>query len=48
MIFVFLLALLLTVFFPHIMKERFDIRALAQKIIGMMLIMTGVLVIQLL
>ena len=46
MIFVFIFALLLTRFYPHILKERFDIRALMQKILGMILIIIGVLLIQ--
>lgn len=47
MIFVFILALLFTMFYPHTMKERFDSRALAQKILGMILIIIGVLLTQL-
>nr|NIO22735.1 hypothetical protein [Candidatus Aenigmarchaeota archaeon]NIQ17305.1 hypothetical protein [Candidatus Aenigmarchaeota archaeon] len=48
MIFVFLLALLFTRVYPYIMKEKFDIRSLIQKILGMILIIMGVLVTQLL
>lgn len=47
MIFVFILALLFTSFYPHIMKEKFDIRSLIQKILGMILIIIGVLLTQL-
>jgi len=48
MIFVFILALLFTHSFPHIVKEKFDTRSLIQKILGMILIIIGVLVTQLL
>jgi drug/metabolite transporter (DMT)-like permease len=46
MIFVFVLALLFTHFFPTVLKEKFDRRALLQKISGMILIIIGVLLTQ--
>jgi uncharacterized membrane protein len=46
MIFVFALVLLFTHFYPAVLKEKFDRRALLQKISGMMLIIIGVLLTQ--
>lgn len=46
-VFTFFLALLLTRFLPGILKERFDVRTLVQKILGMLLIIIGVLLTQL-
>ena len=47
MIFVFVFVLLFTRFYPHIIRERFDSRAFIQKILGMILIITGILLTQL-
>ena len=43
MAFTFLLALFFTKSFPHILREKFDKKTTSQKIVGMILIITGVL-----
>jgi uncharacterized membrane protein len=47
LVFIFLLALFLTRFFPNILREKFDRRMTVQKISGMILIITGILLTQL-
>ena len=48
LVFIFLLAMVFTIFFPHIIKERFDRKTTVQKALGTVLIITGVLLTQLL
>jgi len=48
LVFVFLLVLFFTRFFPDVLKEKFDRKTTSQKITGIILIITGVLLIQLL
>ncbi|MCK4817551.1 DMT family transporter [bacterium] len=46
LVFTFILAALFTYFLPQILKERFDRKTTIQKIIGMIIIISGVLLIQ--
>lgn len=46
LVFTFFLAVFFTAYFPHILKERMDRKTTIQKILGMLLIITGVLLIQ--
>jgi drug/metabolite transporter (DMT)-like permease len=48
MIFTFLLLVLFTSFWPHIIREKFHKQVLAQKILGTAIIVTGVIITQLL
>jgi drug/metabolite transporter (DMT)-like permease len=47
LVFIFLLALFLTRFFPGILREKFDRKITMQKIAGIVLIITGILLTQL-
>ena len=47
LVFIFILALFLTRFFPNILREKFDRKITTQKIAGIVLIITGILLTQL-